>query len=476
MNIRTKLTLLNVIVFSLVLVGLGLILRDRIHTSFLRNIDREMMQRTRPLGRGMMTPAGIKNPEDPNQQENRNPPPFVNNQTDGGPAMNNGPRDHPPLPANFPLYTNNAEPFMFRTPEPVDKQEILLAGSTRTSQFTTIGQRRVMTIPVQLDGYDLVFQTSQSLKDMYQDLNAITRELLMLSPFALSVTMMTGWFLAQRVLRPVHEITRKADTIRASNLAERLHVSGRDEFGQLSQTINDMLGRLESQFDQQKRFVSDASHELRSPLTVIKGAAELGILDNGATDRSRDFFRRIDLAADRTARLIDSLLFLARSDHAVLAVNRSEVDVKTLLASVIDEAMQSFPRAARPTVTTQCATINVDEALMHRLLCNLVINALRYTPENGSITVGVDPTSFVVTDNGIGIPPADLSRVHERFYRVDAGRARNAGGTGLGLSIVHSIAAAHGGDLHITSTVGEGTTITVTFSVKQATSSNAWST
>jgi signal transduction histidine kinase len=287
--------------------------------------------------------------------------------------------------------------------------------------------------------------------------------MLLLSPIALLAATFAGMFLTRRMLSPVDAISRKAETIQADNLSDRLPVNGTDEFGTLSQTINNMLSRLETQFEQQRRFVGDASHELRSPLTVIKGAAELGGADDLATDRSRDYFRRINQAADRTTRLVENLLFLARSDSGVLIANRRETDVAELVQGAIDEVAASFTAHPAVDVKLDVTTLNIDAELIHRAICNLISNAYRHTPETGNVTITVTQTSIKVQDTGCGIPESHLPHVQERFYRVDASRSRKAGGTGLGFSLVQSIAAAHGGDVSISSIEGDGTTITLSF-------------
>jgi signal transduction histidine kinase len=311
---------------------------------------------------------------------------------------------------------------------------------------------------------DLVFQAATSIRGLQDDLATMTREMLLLSPIALLAATMAGMFLTRRMLSPVDAISRKAETIQAVNLSDRLPVNGTDEFGKLSQTINNMLSRLETQFEQQRRFVGDASHELRSPLTVIKGAAELGAIDELATDRSRDYFRRINQAADRTTRLVENLLFLARSDNGVLVANRCETDVAELVQGAIDEVGASFTHHPAVDYQIEVQTLHIDGELMHRALCNLISNAYRHTPESGNVNITVTQTAFIVQDTGVGIPETHLPHVQERFYRVDASRARKAGGTGLGLSIVQSIAASHGGDVAIQSIEGAGTTVTISFS------------
>jgi signal transduction histidine kinase len=392
------------------------------------------------------------NPDnDPNRESRDFGPPF-----DGF--------GRPPIPPNMPLYSPDGTRVNERQPPAVDARLIIQTAKTRQESYMTFGDQRIYTRPIRFREMDLVFQAATSIRGLQDDLATITREMLLLSPIALLAATIAGMFLTRRMLSPVDAISRKAETIQAVNLSDRLPVNGTDEFGKLSQTINNMLSRLETQFEQQRRFVGDASHELRSPLTVIKGAAELGAIDDLATDRSRDYFRRINQAADRTTRLVENLLFLARSDNGVLVANRCETDVAELVQGAIDEVGASFTNHPAVYYQIEVQTLHIDGELMHRALCNLISNAYRHTPESGNVNITVTQTAFIVQDTGVGIPETHLPHVQERFYRVDASRTRKAGGTGLGLSIVQTIAAAHGGDVAIQSIEGAGTTVTISFS------------
>ena len=486
MTVRAKLTLLNVTVLFLILIGMGMALRGRIYISMMNTLDRELSGRatqlTQPRGGRPRGPGGppvrLGNMMLGQQQGHEQHPnqPRNDNRVSGDPNQSNDPnRDRrdfgppfdgfgrPPIPPNMPLYNLDGTRMTDRQPPVVDARLIIQTAKTRQESYVTAGNQRIYTRPIRFRDMDLVFQAATSIRGLQDDLATITREMLLLSPIALLAATIAGMFLTRRMLSPVDAISRKAETIQAVNLSDRLPVNGTDEFGKLSQTINNMLSRLETQFEQQRRFVGDASHELRSPLTVIKGAAELGAIDDLATDRSRDYFRRINQAADRTTRLVENLLFLARSDNGVLVANRCETDVAELVQGAIDEVGASFTNHPAVDYQIEVQTLHIDGELMHRALCNLISNAYRHTPESGNVNITVTQTAFIVQDTGVGIPETHLPHVQERFYRVDASRTRKAGGTGLGLSIVQSIAAAHGGDVAIQSIEGAGTTVTISF-------------
>lgn len=489
MTVRAKLTLLNVTVLFLILIGMGMALRGRIYISMMNTLDRELASRasqlTQPRGgrpRGPGGPLGgplgyvlNQRPLDRGQGQNQQPARggHGNSEQGGFDDPNRDRRDfgppfdgfgRPPIPPNMPLYNPDASRVNDRQPPAVDAQRVIQTAKSRMESYVTSGEQRIYTRPIRFRDMDLVFQASTSIRGLHDDLAAITREMLLLSPIALIAATIAGMFLTRRMLSPVDAISRKAETIQADNLSDRLPVNGTDEFGKLSQTINSMLSRLETQFEQQRRFVGDASHELRSPLTVIKGAAELGAADDLATDRSRDYFRRINQAADRTTRLVENLLFLARSDNGVLIANRRETDVAELVQGALDEVAATFTSHPGIALRLQQTSLHIDGELMHRALCNLISNAYRHTPETGQVDITIADGTIEVKDTGTGIPESHLPHVQERFYRVDASRSRKAGGTGLGLSIVQSIAAAHGGDVTIKSIEGAGTTVTISFS------------
>lgn len=487
MTVRAKLTLLNVAVLFLILIGMGMALRGRIYISMMNTLDRELASRAsqltqprggRPRGPGgppggmgdMMLGQQQGRQQDPNQPGNDN---HGNGDQNPNDDPNRDRRDfrppfdgfgRPPIPPNMPLYSPDGSRVNERQPPAIDTKLVIQTAITRQESYVTAGDQRIYTRPIRFREMDFVFQAATSIRGLHDDLAAITREMLLLSPIALLAATIAGMFLTRRMLSPVDAISRKAETIQADNLSDRLPVNGTDEFGKLSQTINNMLSRLETQFEQQRRFVGDASHELRSPLTVIKGAAELGAIDELATDRSRDYFRRINQAADRTTRLVENLLFLARSDNGVLVANRHETDIAELIQGAVDEVGASFTTHPAVDYHFEVQTLHIDGELMHRALCNLISNAYRHTPESGVVSISVSQTAICVQDNGCGIPESHLPHVQERFYRVDASRSRKAGGTGLGLSIVQSIAASHGGDVAIQSIEGTGTTVTISFS------------
>ena len=333
---------------------------------------------------------------------------------------------------------------------------------------------RVLSMPIERRGrVDRVLQLAYPLDGVLRQIDALTSTLLALVPFGLLAAGLGGAFLTGRALRPVREIAGTAARLGASDLSERLPVSGRDEFSELSSSFNAMLARLEEAFDRQRRFTADASHELRTPLSIIKANTSMALEHPWPEERYREFLAAIDTAAGRQSRIVEELLFLARADAGGLARDVGPV----CLIEAIEEAAEATESAVAVSRTHQpCIRLeSIDPALMvpgsgselTRLFTNLLENAVRHTPPEGTVTVSamVDARSVTVTvtDTGEGIAPEHLPHLNagERFYRVDAARSAGTGGTGLGLAICRSITEAHGGRMTIESKVGEGTAVRI---------------
>ena len=325
---------------------------------------------------------------------------------------------------------------------------------------------RVLSMPIERRGkIDEVLQLAYPLDGVLREIDALTATLLALVPFGLLAAGLGGAFLTGRALRPVGEIAGTAARLGASDLSERLPVSGHDEFSALASSLNAMLARLEEAFDRQRRFTADASHELRTPLSIIKANTSLALEHPWPEYRYREFLTAIDTAAGRQSRIVEELLFLARADAGRLARDVGSV----CLIEALEEAAEAVSRPDRPCIRLE----SIAPALMvpgsgselTRLFTNLLENAVRHTPPEGKVTVSAmaDAMSVTVTvtDTGEGIAPEHLSHLGERFYRVDAARSASTGGNGLGLAICRSITEAHGGQMTIESKVGEGTAVRV---------------
>ncbi len=281
-------------------------------------------------------------------------------------------------------------------------------------------------------------------------------------PLLLLIAGTGGWFLARRGFRPLSAMVARAREIGATTLHERLPVVADDELGALARVLNDLLDRLERSFEQQRRFVADASHELRSPTAILRSETDITLSREHRTEAEyRESLALIQDAARRLARVVDDLFLLARADGGHMVLHPAPL--------YLDEVVRDTVRAVRPLAERKRirvglsgmveAPLHGDPDLLGRLLLNLLDNGIRYSPEGGSVQVAMARSGGVleirVADPGPGIPAEAQARVFERFFRVDSARSRTesplTSGAGLGLAIGRRIAEMHGGRLELAS-------------------------
>lgn len=309
--------------------------------------------------------------------------------------------------------------------------------------------------------------------------------LLALAPVILLVSLGVAYYIAGRAFRPVDDLINEVEAITdGRSLHRRLPVAASgDELSRLSATLNAMIARLESSFTALRRFTADASHELKTPLTVLRADVERA-MHPGTTGSERMI--ALEEALQETARmadLVESLLTLARADEGRFDLHREPVRLVPLVRDVFETAVILGEDAGLTIELPMCeeATVMGDPNRLRQLLLNLVTNAIKYTPRGGHVEIALtrrphDEVSLTVRDTGIGISASDLPHVFERFFRADRVRSRRAatgdgslgldrGGFGLGLSIAQWIVQAHGGSLSVQSRLGRGSLFTVTLPV-----------
>lgn len=335
---------------------------------------------------------------------------------------------------------------------------------------TTIDEQdiRVLTVPLyvesgrqdQLLGY---LQVAEVLDD-YSAFERLLVISLLIGAAAVTFSLFLVTWLTPSLFKPLEDIAAVARQItRADDLSRRVPDTGRqDEIGDLTLALNQTLERLENLFRTQQRFLADVSHELRTPLTTIRGNVDL-LRRMGMADP--DFLDDIQAELERMTRLVNDLLLLARADVGSMPIMREPIDVDTLLVDVYRQVAMLTPPVAMKLGEVDQARVLGDRDRLRQLFLNLLDNAIKYTPAGGTVRLSLSKTAervdVVVSDTGVGIPEQDLPHIFDRFYRVDKARTRMMGGSGLGLSIVKSIVEAHGGDIHVTSEVGKGTTFYV---------------
>ncbi len=314
----------------------------------------------------------------------------------------------------------------------------------------------------------LVIQAAISLQARDRALESLLGVLLLAGPLALGGTLGGGYWLARKALAPVDRMVATAQEITATRLDRRLEAPNpHDELGRLVATFNAMISRLERSFDEVRRFTADAAHELRTPLAAMRTEAEVALRSPRVPDRDARVLEDLLEEIERLSRLVSQMLFLCREDAGVDPAEFRPIQLDELVHDAADH-MQVVARekgVSLEVVAAEPTTVRGDAVRLRQLVFNLLDNAVKYNTPGGEVIVRTEAQNgrakVTITDTGIGIPPEHLPHLFERFYRVDPARGPETTGSGLGLSICRSIAEAHGGRVEITSTFGQGTTVTL---------------
>jgi heavy metal sensor kinase len=299
------------------------------------------------------------------------------------------------------------------------------------------------------------------------------------SLLTLAIALIGGFWLADRAMRPVKTITQAARSISETDLSHRLNMKSKDELGELANTFDNMIERLQSAFERQRQFVADASHELRTPLTIVNLESSRALAARRSLPEYQHALKIIHSENDFMTSLVNNLLILARMDAGQTSMAKTPVDLSDL---AVDTLERLTPLAKRYGITLEAGSLPEtrilgDRQYLLQILSNLVENAIKYTSgDNKRVCVESGISEGIcwlrVSDNGPGIDPEHLPHIFDRFYRVDKARTRNSNdevdtglptGSGLGLSIVQWIVQAHGGEIRVESTPGKGTTFETRF-------------
>lgn len=332
----------------------------------------------------------------------------------------------------------------------------------------------VLTVPVTQNGKTLGWlRLARSLDTEEHALQRLLAILLFIVPFTLLVASGGGYFLAWKALAPIDRITRTAQDIGRGDISQRLGWrKTNDEIGRLASTFDEMLNRLEQSFKRQQQFTADASHELRTPIAVIRAQAEQALSKEHSAGEYLHALEIINQQSERMGDLVGQLLFLARSDAGEEALQKETFDLQQLVEISVEEMKE---KADSKGIELQyenhgnSLSFYGDQSRLIQLLSNLLDNAIKYTLPGGKVTVSAMQNKgnilLLVRDTGIGIPVEQQLHIFERFYRVDRSRSRIDGSTGLGLAICRQIAEAHGGCISVDSKPGNGSTFIVNFPV-----------
>jgi two-component system OmpR family sensor kinase len=454
MTFRLRLALLIAVLVTFLLVASGsafVVVSQRI---VRQSVDRELRMRVHNLAGAMRQPR----------------PDFEDQQ-------------RPPAPPNMPGFAPRFFPAVSHqdesAPEPYDAGALQrVAPGGEVFSDTTIDGMKVRVITLGLREGDKA-QAVYNMEDV--DRLGATQTTLVLFSVPIAVLLAAGlaWFLADQAVQPLERITAAAAKVSQESLGSRIPVSGNDEVAALARQFNLMLGRLEVSFQQretllrqvqaalesQTAFVADASHELRTPLARMKLLTSSALHQETDLDGLRAVLTKIDRGADDMNALIAQLLLLARHDSPTQTDHsNSRMSEVYDRAAALTEAVPGPPSVwGEPS----SATVRGRPEDLGRVLANVVENAKKYAPDSPEIVISGredhDTVTIAVQDHGPGIAAEHLPRLTERFYRADASRTRSTGGTGLGLAIVKAVLESNGGAVKVESTLGQGTTVLLTF-------------
>ena len=322
---------------------------------------------------------------------------------------------------------------------------------------------------VRIKDADFQIVAAEPLDVVAADLSALREVLFFAMPFLVGLAGIGGYLLAGRSLAPLGSMAEQTRRITGESLDTRLEIgNAAQELTMLSASFNELLSRLDQTFDSMRRFVADASHELRTPISVIRGEADVALSHDRDSAEYRESLAIILDESRRLSRLVDDLLNLARADAGSVRLQVREFYFNDLVAECCRsvQALAAARRIKMEYQTGEDIPFHGDEELLRRLVVNLLDNAIRYTPQGGQVKASLNANGselrIEVSDTGAGIPAEAVPHVFERFYRADQARSRQEGGFGLGLAIVKWIAESHKGAVDLTSRPGQGSTFTVT--------------
>ncbi len=449
-NVRSRLTLWYVLVFSLILVFYAAVSITFVYLYLMSNLDREM------------------------QEDYEIVEEYIVIGDDGSIAIDekNDPYFHERWfeiwsPKGQLLYRNR--PFTGRSLPSLQPDEESQEGFAFRSLRLTNGIRvRMMSGMINIEGNWLYIRLVRSEEKLWRELASFFWLLLIALPVAVLVAGLGGYLMAGKFLAPLDRMAEKARAIGTGNLTERLPVHNpQDEMGNLANAFNELLERIHTAFERLKQFTSDAAHELRTPLTAIRSIGEVGLQNHKSPERYREIIGSMLEENQRLTRLVDNLLFLSRADARSLDIKIEPIDLSAVIRQTV-ELIQPLAEEKEQRIETKGESLyaRADKALLKQALLNLLDNAIKYSPPGSVIRVhllgGENNTACIrVNDQGTGIAPPHLERIFERFYRVDKGRSREKGGSGLGLAIARWAVEMQEGNITVESEIGKGTTFVI---------------
>ena len=366
----------------------------------------------------------------------------------------------------YEVWSAAGEP-VHRSGASVSLPPIALAATTPSYRYETIvanAERwRTIAAPVAIGGHNVVLRVSRSEERVRGELSEVLAVLALGLPLVVALAGVGGYLLARRALAPIDHLASEAKRITADRLHERLKVPNqRDEIGRLTAVINETIERLESSFDQLRRFTADSSHELRTPLAVLRGIGEAVVAERRTPAEYEEAIGSMLEEIDRMSGLVDTLLRLSHGDAGTIRLSCESLDLGQLardaaasLAILAEERNQKVVVDAANNVS-----VAADRLVLREAVTNVLDNAIKYSPEGTTVTMRVarisDRGLLVIADEGPGVAPEHRDRIFHRFFRVDHARSREHGGAGLGLAIAKWAIEIHGGRITVHERPGGG--------------------
>ncbi len=384
---------------------------------------------------------------------------------------------------NIAQMTNNVDinlivdgQIVYNTGESYDLPQ-LTNNTTKSIKSTDVGEKELLYLNDQQVLADGKVMTIQIIKDMDNErdyLYVLSGIMLVMDALMLIISILVGYFISKKALNPIDKITSQAKQISASDLTRRIKIKrSDDELSRLADTFNDLIARIQYAYDKQNQFTLDASHELATPLAVIKGYTDL--IDRwGKNDPEilNEGIQSIKNELSNMTQLLDTLLFVAKSDNEIMKIEKKKFWLNELIEEIVRESKLVTENHVINLDNNDKILITADKRLIKQMLRALIDNSIKYTPLNGTIEMNSQKSKkqakITISDSGVGIPKDELSHIFDRFYRVDKARSREFGGTGLGLSIVKWIVDNHGGSIDAESDPGKGTKMTISLPLEHS--------
>ena len=458
--LRTKLTLFYAITVSVLLTGFALIYYNRLSAGLDNDLTQEVLDRAEGLHSYLRfedgQPVFTYDPDDPDEVT------FVHTAT----------RYYQVYDIKKGTLLQQSDEFR-ATGVLYAVKDILQYAQKGVSLFdvqTDEGRLRLRTEVVRVAGNPYLLVVGASLRNVDDTLRSFLRELAWLIPSGVLLAGVASWFMARKALQPVAALGKAAGEIGVSQLHQRLPVRGTgDELDYLAVQFNETFARLEKAVEEMKQFTASISHELRTPLAVLRGEAEIALMQSSTTDQYRRVLASQLEEFEKLTRMINQLLTLARAESGEVAIAHEPVDLSSMVRS-ISEQLEPVAASKNVNLSWHCepgVIVSGDAGWIERIVLNLVDNAIKFTGSDGHVDVDVSQNgnhrTLVVKDDGLGIPPDSVPHIFERFYRADPSRSNRADGAGLGLSLVKWAVDQHHGSVDVETSPGTGSTFRVIF-------------